>query len=687
MGAATARDGARAVGSTWPASAPGGEAAVERAQVAGIEDADRNTDRSITAALALGLFCIYALGACRTIYVGDSGELVAAVYTLGIPHPSGYPLYVLLGKLWTCLVPIGSIAFRMSLFSAACAALACALLYRLCRAEDLARPASALAALLAALSPSFWSQANIQRVYALDGLFVVLATAAAVRWHRTRADRDLTVAFLLCGLGATNHTFMAIYALALGLYLVSSDPAMLTKPSVLAKRTVCVFGGFAVGLLPYAYLPLRSAMNPRLDWGNPETLDGVLAVVLRRDFWERAWLETPFDLVTVGMDYVHSLGTETVWIGLVLAAVGLVVGLRSRAPVLLAVLVMLGNYAAMALHGSRSDIFIWHRYYIPSYLMVAWLAAHGWDALSRRLPAVATWSVLALPVALLATGYARFDRSRYRIAEDFADAVLESVPPGAHLIATDDNVLFVLIYLQLVEHMRPDVNLILQGVGKADLPPLRFDPDEEPLFFTHHPNWDLPALEIVPVGVAYRAWRRGRPLPPVTVPRQWLDGELDPEVPKDYLTENLLGHFHYTLGFTFEDRDWEQARRQFELAARAAPDNDVLFYNLGLVYARNGLFDDAIAAFERSDRINPRHLASASKPRAIDKLAEVRAEQARIAAVEASLRATHQMTASPASADEHAKMAELLAQAGEAVAARGHRIRALEAAGSGEPSP
>ena len=79
-------------------------------------------DRALCGGLLLALFAIYALGACRTIYVGDSGELVTAVYLLGIPHPTGYPLYVLLGKLWTIVVPLGSIAFRMSLFSSACAA-------------------------------------------------------------------------------------------------------------------------------------------------------------------------------------------------------------------------------------------------------------------------------------------------------------------------------------------------------------------------------------------------------------------------------------------------------------------------------------------------------------------------------------------------------------------------------------
>jgi hypothetical protein len=49
---------------------------------------------------------------------------VTAVALLGIPHPTGYPLDVLLGKTWTMIFPFGSIAWRMSIFSAACAALA-----------------------------------------------------------------------------------------------------------------------------------------------------------------------------------------------------------------------------------------------------------------------------------------------------------------------------------------------------------------------------------------------------------------------------------------------------------------------------------------------------------------------------------------------------------------------------------
>jgi hypothetical protein len=66
------------------------------------------------------------------------------------------------------------------------------------------------------------------------------------------------------------------------------------------------------------------------------------------------------------------------------------------------------------------------------------------------------------------------------------------------------------MYLTMVEGYRPDVDLILQGVGGADLQPLRFNPDSEPLFFTHHPNWNLPALEIVPVGLVFQVRRAGQ---------------------------------------------------------------------------------------------------------------------------------------------------------------------------------
>jgi tetratricopeptide (TPR) repeat protein len=647
-------------------------------------------DRLVAAALTVALLAIYAAGACPTIYVGDSGELVAAVHLLGIPHPTGYPLYVLLGKLWTLLFPFGSIAARMSIFSAVCAAAACGLLYRLGRRLDLHPLAALLAALLLAFSPSFWGEANVQRVYSLNALFVVLATTEAFDWYQRRRPRSLVLAFFLCGLGATNHTVMAVYGVALLSWVVlvtrgRDGWARIRKKSKNREheprfRTLvsCALA-FTLGLLPYAYLPLRSRMDPALDWGNPETLEGFLDSVLRRGFWQRAWIESPSDLLVIAGDYSSSFQIELGWAGVALALLGLVAWRVRGGLLLLPLLVMAGNLAALALHGSRSDIFIWHRYYVPSYTMAALFAGLGCHALLSRLPPVLRWLPLALPALMLAMGWREFDRSRYRIAEEFSVALLRSLPPGAHLIATDDNILFVLIYLHLVEQHRPDVNLILQGVGDADLPPLRFNPETEPLFLTHHPNWDLPQLDIVPLGIVFQARRAGQPLPPMVLPLTRLPGEDDPLVPKDYLTQNLVGHFHYMIGFSFEQRDWLRSRAEFDLATAASPDNDVLFYNLGLVYQRNGMLEDAVRAFQRSHEINPRVLARKKPTRSLDRLAELAAEQRRLAQIEADLAEGSPLDALPRGTPAHHRLlAELLAARGENVAARGHQLRAIE---------
>jgi tetratricopeptide (TPR) repeat protein len=600
-------------------SAPGADAAAAESRARG--------DRALAALLFVALFGAYALGACRTIYVGDSGELVTAVHLLGIPHPSGYPLYVLAGKVWTLAMPFGSIAFRMSLFSAACAAAACALSFAAGRSIGLGRIASLTGALLLAFASSFWAEANVQRVYALGALFVAAAAWAALRWHRERTRGSLALVTFVCGLGATNHTYMAVFAFAFGLFAVAVDPAILRRTRDLGAAAVT----FALGLLPYALLPLRSRSDPALDWGDPETLDRLVAVITRRGFWERRWLESPRDWLAITGDWLASFPEELGWGGAALLLLGFASAFRRPRPAaaaaplaLLAALGMFGNLLVLGLHGSRSDLFLWHRYYIPSYLLAALVAACGVEALAERLPRRLLPLILALPLAQLATGWRAHDRSDYRIAEGYSRRLLASLPPGADLVASDDNILFVLLYLRHVEGLRPDVNLIAQGVGDADLPFLRFDPSESRLYFTHHPNWNHPELDLVPEGLAFHVVRRGMAPRPVALEPRELAGESDPRVPKDYLTRNLIGEFHFMLGINLERRTWEGARREFEKAAEAAPDNDVLHYNLGLVYERRGELAAALASFERSHAINPRHLASKSQVRAADRIAALR---------------------------------------------------------------
>jgi tetratricopeptide (TPR) repeat protein len=217
-------------------------------------------------------------------------------------------------------------------------------------------------------------------------------------------------------------------------------------------------------------------------------------------------------------------------------------------------------------------------------------------------------------------------------------------------------------------------------VGGSSPPPLHFDPETDPLFFSDHPNWNNPQLELVPEGLAFRVTRRGRPLPPAVPIKDRLDGELDPRVPRDYLTQNLIGQFHYMLGNTLERSDWPRARREYAEAMRAAPHNDVLFFNLGLIFAGSGLYDEAIAAFQRSSEINPRAVAGPGRLKASDRIAPLESERRRIEAMEADLSADGRFTdVPPRSAEWHRRLADLLRLRGEPAAARGHELRAYEA--------
>jgi hypothetical protein len=114
--------------------------------------------------LAVGVLAgaLYLATLCRSVYWYDSAEYVTAAYTLGVPHPPGYPLYTLIAHVFTWL-PL-PVALAVNLLSALCAVAALLLLYGLARELAIHPLAADGAELLLGTSPAFWVNASLAQV-------------------------------------------------------------------------------------------------------------------------------------------------------------------------------------------------------------------------------------------------------------------------------------------------------------------------------------------------------------------------------------------------------------------------------------------------------------------------------------------------------------------------------------------
>src|SRR5262245_7911572 len=211
---------------------------------------------------ALILFVValvpYTLTLYRTVPGGDSGELILAAQTLGVAHPPGYPLFTMLGKLFS-LLPISTIAWRINLFSAVCDAAAAALLLLATARWTGNVWAGVLAGGLFAFSPLIWSNSVGAEVFALNNLFCAGLIWLLIRFFQKPDEPTARATALWCGLGLSNHHLFALFAIPAAIAVLWNG-----RKFLLTSRSFAVLAGcFCLGLVPYFYLPLAAARHPR----------------------------------------------------------------------------------------------------------------------------------------------------------------------------------------------------------------------------------------------------------------------------------------------------------------------------------------------------------------------------------------------------------------------------------------
>jgi hypothetical protein len=398
----------------------------------------------------------------------DGGDLIAASWTLGVPHPTGYPTYCLLGRAFA-LLPLGSIARRYALFSATLAAVTVALsqtsirrLLREGRPCDVRLEAvlSSAAALALATSPILWSQAIIAEVYALGAALVALCLMLALRLAHPARLWLWAVLGLCMGLGLGAH--LTVVLLLPGL-------AILLWPQLTPRRAGALALGGLAGIAIYAYLPLAARAQPPVNWGNPTTLESFWWMVSGQLYHDYA-LSLPLEYLPARLAaWLRLSGQQFTWPGLALALVGLWSWIeRKRYRLVGGAAAILAAFAIYSILYNTTDSYV---YLIPSFMVLALWLAEGvralLDSLAPRsarhaapLRMLCACALLLIPAWSLWHNYATLDLSDDQSVARWVDETLTDLPENAILITGQDRHTFTLDYVRWVEGRRTDLIVI-----------------------------------------------------------------------------------------------------------------------------------------------------------------------------------------------------------------------------------
>jgi len=293
----------------------------------------------------------YVITLAPTVTLWDAGEFITAAKVLGVPHPPGTPLFVLLGHVWAGVVRMGGYAWRMNLMSACFSASGAGCLFlvahRLLLGETawLRTSGAAAAAILAAFPFTHWQNSNETEVYAVATASIAAICWLGVRWRdlrgTARAPHILLLIVYIAALSIGNHLLALLVGPALAVFMLytlraspaadpaerqmelaewgaltalwivlvavglGSTPLLIASGALLAACVVwsvkvgswafpvMAIGIAVVGISIYAFLYIRSGLHPILNEADPETWRNLLAVIRREQFGSRGLFDNP----------------------------------------------------------------------------------------------------------------------------------------------------------------------------------------------------------------------------------------------------------------------------------------------------------------------------------------------------------------------------------------------------------
>ena len=429
---------------------------------------------AVSAAVLLMAF-IYILTAPPTIYLGDSGEIAAAAATMGIPHPPGYPLDMLIGKI-AVLMNTGDQAFRMNVLSAVLGSLCMALFYLVIRQFIMwsakkktemfsVEISSALIAVIYALSSGAWFESIHAKgaVYMLALLLILAGLYAALKNINTGSLKYMYLTAYLSGFFIPAHSSAALYAVFIIILTAFVNRKNLTPFRALFSAVLF----FAAFLTPYLYLFIRARAALPVDFSFISTPAGVINHIMRSAYSRHDSQPFDFGVYFYKLFDYFSLYLQKYNITFLFVIAGLAAFFRRNRGsavfstlffiVNLLILVFVMDTSAGFAVNSTSAISAYadRNFYLIADILPALLAGSGIyltvNFLNARYGIKRGFVLLVLCVPAVIMGMSNFDannHSRAFLGYDHGMNIEKSLRPGDTLMVKSDLPLFNIVYLK-----------------------------------------------------------------------------------------------------------------------------------------------------------------------------------------------------------------------------------------------
>lgn len=592
---------------------------------------------------------VFMLTLCPTVYVGDSGEMIAAAYSLGIPHPPGYPLFTIIAHLFT-LLPLGTIAYRVNLLSAFFGSICIALLFVLFSVilkniKDKIKPKSYIlffCSLVFAFSFTFWNQSLITKggLYTLNLLIILSILIFLLEFNNSKNPKILVfLTAIFCGFGLANHNTMAPLTIIFFIYLIGLS-FMKDKKSILPNALIFMASLAVITAVLYLYLPLRSLANPAMDWGNPENIPNLIRHITRKQYnVSEPGKRTLSHLIQQIIGYSKAAAKQTNLLYLFFP-VGFYFLFKIN-KMFLSLLTLIFIFTSIGFAYfinfllNSHDLYIVDPFLIPSYLIISILGTLGLIFIIGKFnmravyPAVICFCILSL-ISALVSNYHRNDKSKNWVAYIYGKNILKTIEPNGILFVAGDNATFITAYMQKVELKREDIKIyddsgnVFKNIYGQDFHRLEFGDyyrrlndtqwniiktAENPIYCVTGSNiYNVPHAITKSDGMLFRVLKDNK-AKFKNFDISLYDTSLfeNKTIYKDFLSREVISLFYFAIAeYLFENKDLKTADLYYDKTLQVGADMDTIQNNIGISFIKKGLLDRAIPYCEAAIKINPK---------------------------------------------------------------------------------